>query len=452
MVKKNLQVNCSGTLAILLIVSLFASSIVFAEEELTAEELLAQCKDKYAQADSLWFSKKYDKAKTLYQYVAQNSSDSDLTMNSKARGASCDIQLGNVSGAGQAIEALKKDYPTHDGLCPELSRLCDDYWNMQQYDKAKALCQYIFQNSLDSNLAFEARIWLAGCENKLGNDSAIDQAFEAILVEYSAAGSFLDADRLSMFAECYQVCDFYERSVELYQQMLNSASDKNQQFHAHVGIGKSSALLGNDTKVKDTLGILRADFAEHEKLGWAIFIIGEEYFYKAFPNSYKTPNEEERKELDKCLSIWKGIIDNPCDNHYTMYAYYYSAIVYQELKDYQKSTACYQGVFSEFPDSKHAAHALFMTGRNYEKLHRTRGNSTTTMVLENIIDPNEVVATVALDQGVELTDPNSVTASIEASITPVNSTRAAYELLVEEYPDSPGAAYARHWLSTQNSR
>lgn len=352
MIKKKLQISCSITLAMLLIAGLFASGIACAEELLTAEELLAQCRDKYELAYDLFFSGKYDEAKTLFQFAAQNSPDSDLAMKGKERGASCDIRLGNVSGAEQAIEALKKDYSTHDGLCPALSRLSDEYWNIQQYDKVKDLCQYIFRNSSDSNLVFEAWVWLAGCEKELGNDSAIDQAFEVILAEYSAAGSFLDADKLSMFAECYQVCDFYGRSIELYQQMLNSASDKEQQFRAHVGIGKSSALLGNDAKVNDTLGILRADFAEHEKLGWAIFIIGEEYYKKAFPDGYETPNEEQRKAIDKCLAIWKGIIESMPGCDHEAEAYVFSGVCYMKLEQYQKALDYFRKVIQDCPECR----------------------------------------------------------------------------------------------------
>ena len=139
MVKRKLQINCLKTLAILLIAGLFASGIACADEELTAEELLTQCKNKYAYAEDLWELGRYDEIKTLYQYISENCPDSDLVMKSQIWTAGCDIHLGNYSAADKMIETVKNKYSQQENLCAELDSLCDEYWIMQKYDKAKAL-------------------------------------------------------------------------------------------------------------------------------------------------------------------------------------------------------------------------------------------------------------------------------------------------------------------------
>ncbi len=71
-----------------------------------AEAGLTQSEKDYAQANEFWESKKYNEAKALYQYVAQNSSDSSLAIEGRTRVGRCEIQLGNNSAAEQLIEAL----------------------------------------------------------------------------------------------------------------------------------------------------------------------------------------------------------------------------------------------------------------------------------------------------------------------------------------------------------
>jgi tetratricopeptide (TPR) repeat protein len=621
MIKKNLQVNCLGTLMTLLIVSFLAGGIVYAEEQLTAEELLAQCRDKYALARKYWVMRNYSEAKALYQDISENCPDSDLLLRAKADIAYCELNLGNYDAAEQAIETLKSNYSQHENLCAELYILSDEYWCMEKFDEAKKLLQFITQNSSDSNLAMKSRIWIAGCEIRLdnditaeqaidafkndysqhpefytiifelaktyrrdqkfdkakaldryilqnssdsnlalevqaeivnceillGNDSAAEEAFEKLIndysrnpdlskvamailacvveikiesgdvaaadqafnrlcTEYSSAEGFVDqilricnifmkendyamalpyinralqaspghekailllktkadcyvdmgaADQvdtvvneivqnyptneklpsiLNMIADRCREQRHYDKSVELYQRSLTKATSDIDKCCAYAGIAKAKARTQGAADVLEVdtiLQLLMTDYKDAETLGFHIFQIAEEYYFRAGEAMRNGNPEQARANFQKAIAIWQKNINEIADPQHQSMACYFTAIAYQYVEDYRKSTVYYQKVFSESLNSKHVAHSLFMIGRNYEKHQKA------------------AIAAVVLE---DVTDPNSVTASVATSINPVNSTRGAYELLVEEYPDSPGAGYARKWLSKRNSR
>jgi tetratricopeptide (TPR) repeat protein len=185
------------------------------------------------------------------------------------------------------------------------------------------------------------------------------------------------------------------------------------------------------------------NYKNHRKAGLSVFLVGEEYYSRANEAKNQGNQEQAQANFQKAIAIWDKNINQIPDPVHQAMANYFTAVSYKYLNDYRKSIAHYQKVFSEFPESEYAAHSLFMVGRNYEKLSRIGGRSAVAMVLETRTDPNEVVSTV---------DPNSVTTPVEVSGTSVNTVRAAYKLLVEKYPDSPGAKYARKWLKKRNSR
>ncbi len=84
---------------------------------------------------------------------------------------------------------------------------------------------------------------------------------------------------------------------------------------------------------------------------------------------------------------------------------------YRKLGQYGKSAACYQRIADNYPESRLAGHSLFMVGRNYEELKKA-----------GAVSESEADA----------------------------KTKAAYEQLLEDYPDCKAAAIARRWL-TNNS-
>ena len=271
MVKRKLQINCLKTLAILLIAGLFASGIACADEELTAEELLTQCKNKYAYAEDLWELGRYDEIKTLYQYISENCPDSDLVMKSQIWTAGCDIHLGNYSAADKMIETVKNKYSQQENLCAELDSLCDEYWIMQKYDKAKALYQYIAQNSSDSDLPRRARTWAAGCEIYLGNDSAVDQAITELMNDYSESPGFYHSV-LSIVRE-YEKLNRLDKAKAICQYVAQNSSNSDLALSSQTWAICFEIKSGNDAAAEQATEKLKNDYSESPGLCNSISIL-----------------------------------------------------------------------------------------------------------------------------------------------------------------------------------
>ena len=193
-----------------------------------------------------------------------------------------------------------------------------------------------------------------------------DAAINTILEKYPEHPEI--AKMINGAADSYRKAKHYSRSIELYQTALNKAGDtKAEQLCAHTGIAMNSVWLNDNAKVSASLDTICANFSNDKKLPYAVFVIGEEYFKKGFPNGYRTPSDSGREELQKCLAVWSRIISDAPDDIHLAYSYYYSAIAYRYLNDYQKSTAYFEKITADWPDYEYAWNAQYLIGENLEK-------------------------------------------------------------------------------------
>ncbi len=318
-----------------------------------------------------WRLQEYDKSRELYQYVTRNSSDIDLAIRAQAWVVRCEIKLGNESAVEKELNTLKNDYSQHEKLYSEIYSLCDEYWDKGDYVRAKALCQYVSENSPNSKLASRATGWVAICEIKLGNESATQQMIDAFWAKYSSTEDF--ADKVHIIAGTYRKQGLYKRSIELCQRLLDSVSDKKTQLFAHAGIVKSYLRSGDHIKAEELLDMICADFAGHEEFGRALFGVYDDYFVSAFPNSYREPGEKGLKVLQKCLPILQRITKVRPYDKYVGKALGWESICYLKMGDEANAAAAMDELIrnaNDIPGFSHTAHLLskhYFSAKNYER-------------------------------------------------------------------------------------
>jgi len=141
-----------------------------------------------------------------------------------------------------------------------------------------------------------------------------------------------------------------------------------------TGIARLNIALGNDAAVEKTIDILIADFNDHPELPTAIFILGEEYYNKAF-NTKGDPNSPDARPEEyyrKALAIWERIIKElPPSAAYTPLAYYSVAVCHCDLGEYEKAINYCRKVVGNWPDCTRASHAQFLIAHCYEKLEKS---------------------------------------------------------------------------------
>ena len=262
--------SCRNQLFCVLAILFIFNCMAFAEEldVLQESDTFAS---KYVLAEEYWQKEKYDEAKALYQDIAANCPDSNLVMKSRAWVAGCDIYLGNDSAAEQAIEALKNDYSAHNGLCVELDSLCEEYWYKQEYDKAKALYQYISQNSPDSELVMKSIAWIAGCEIHLGNDSAAEQAIEALKNDYTDYDNL--NEKIVAIADEYWNLKRYDKAKTLYQYISQNSPDSELVMKSRAWIVGCDVYLGNGSAAQQEIEMLWSTYSSIEEFAKNIHFI-----------------------------------------------------------------------------------------------------------------------------------------------------------------------------------
>jgi len=103
------------------------------------------------------------------------------------------------------------------------------------------LYQYVSENCSNSNLALKGQRWVVGCENRLGNYSAAEQALEVLKNDYSGHEK-LYTEIFELAYDCieqakpgvlnesdnkYMAVEEYERALWLCQDIVDNCSGRD---------------------------------------------------------------------------------------------------------------------------------------------------------------------------------------------------------------------------------
>ena len=156
------------------------------------------------------------------------------------------------------------------------------------------------------------------------------------------------------------------------------------------------------------------DYPGHSGLQVAVTEIAEQYYTEAFRMEEKGDASGAKGNLQKAAGLWQMAIDNlPTDAKAMPQACCWAGDCYHTLREYEKSRGCFQKVVDGYPEYRYAWHALYMVGRNYQDM----GNS-------GLISKSEADT----------------------------KTKAAYQQLLEKYPNCEVADEVRQWLSGRDSK
>jgi tetratricopeptide (TPR) repeat protein len=235
----------------------------------------------------------------------------------------CDARLGNDSAAEQAIAELKNDYP----------------------------------NALKQ---------IAMCEYELGHLAAAEWATNERLVKFPDDTECFDI--LNKVARSYQKNEDHEKSIELYQRVLASSTDQNQQLWSVRGIAVSSAWLGGDEEVLSKVNFICNNFKTHRIAGKSIFIIGEQYYFKGVKAAAQSNKELAKDYCQKAISIWNKNITEINDPHYICLATYFTAVALEQTGKHEDAISYYKKTLQDFPDYDKAWNAQYRIARCYDQM------------------------------------------------------------------------------------
>ena len=326
--------------------------------------------------------------------------------------AKSNIALGDEAAAEAAVKKLLSDFSTDKSLPAAVLGIAATYRKSARYQKAIELYQYILEQWPDDEVSIHAQKGIVNSNIALGDEAAAEAAVNKLLTNFN--DNPLIARAVWDTGQYYRESKKYEKANEFDRYVIDHWPKSEYVMWAKMDMAKTDIGLGNDAAVEKTIDILIADFNDHPELPTAIFILGEEYYNKAFNTKGDTNSPDARPEeyYRKALAIWERIIQKLPPSPTTPQAYWCSAVVYsQELGEYQKGIEYYQNVVDTWPDYEYAWHAQFFIGMYYEKLRDSGG------IPESEVNPK-------IEQ--------------------------AYKAVVEKYPDSNSSPYAALKLGQLN--
>jgi len=164
----------------------------------------------------------------------------------------------------------------------------------------------------------------------------------------------------------------------------------------------------DDSAVLAAVEELIADFKDEPDLPQALWQIGQQYYNNAVRYYRDGLTEQAADYYRKAIGLRERIIQESPHSDLVPKAYFTAAIIYsQELHEYEKGIEYFQKVVDNWPDYKYAYDAQYSIGRYYERLKNSGGIS-----------------------------------AEEANL----KIEAAYQAVVEKYPDSESAKYAAQKL------
>jgi len=350
--------------------------------------------------------KKYDWSRQLYQHIIETDPQGPLAMQAKAGVAGSDILLGNDAAAQAGIDGLIADFADHPKLPREICALAEDCLLLKRYEDARQLWQRVVDTWPESNYVMKSRIGIMRADIKLGDHEAADAGIETILAKYSDHKDLLPA--FCQLGDDYLEAGKHDKAIECYQYVIADRPDGSLAISAWAGIGKVHIELGDDEAVTAVIDNLIADYNDHPRLPWAVFVLGEEYYNLASGYQNQRRGEQARESFTKAIAVWERIIGElPVDIPHTPHAYYFSAGCYRRLGEYEKAVEYYDKVVTDWPNYEYAWLALLRTARTYEHLRRSG----------------------AMPEG-------------EAD----GKIRGVYERILAEYPESSAANDAYRWI------
>jgi len=166
----------------------------------------------------------------------------------------------------------------------------------------------------------------------------------------------------------YRKAGRYDKADQLYQYVVDNQSGNEDMMWVKTGIARLNIALGNDAAVEKTIDILIADFNDHPELPTAIFMLGEEYYNKAFQYENQGQEAEAKEHFRKAISVLKRIIQELPASDTTPQGYCSVALCYYHLAEYEKAIDYCKKTVDNWPHYNYAWYAQFLIADCYEKL------------------------------------------------------------------------------------
>jgi tetratricopeptide (TPR) repeat protein len=339
----------------------------------SVDKLLANFNDNPLVARAVWDTaqyyrdlKKYEKANRLYKHVVENWPKAEHALWAQADLIKSYLALGDDTAANTAVDRLLTNFNDNPLTARAIWDMGQYYRDLKKYEMANKLYQHVVKTWTESEHALWAQADLIKLYLAQGNDTDANTAVDRLLTNFN--DNPLIARAIHDTAWEYRKLGNYGRADELDKYVIDHWPADVQVMWAKMDMAKTDIGLGNYTAADKTIDILIADFNECPELPTAIFMLGEQYYNKAFQYENEGHDEQAKEHFRKAIAIWERIINELRTSAITPQTYYFAGCCYESVGEYEKAIEYYQVAVDTWPGYEYAWNAQFLIARCYEKL------------------------------------------------------------------------------------
>jgi TolA-binding protein len=376
--------------------------------------------------------KNYEKAKEVYAYVLVKWPEAECAVWSQKGVVVSNICLDKIESAESGTDELVEKFWGDESLVQAVREIGEQYRVSEKHANAREVFDYILETWPESVFAMWSQMGLVKLCISEGNQRCADEGFAKLVENYR------DRERVAegVFSIALHYGEFKNqaKAYEAYEWIVENWPDCWLGMWAQSRVTRTNISMGDYEAAEAGVEQLLARFSQHERIGETFYDIGQSYYqvgqyeyarkyyelvFKKWPDFRKASwariglaqtylalgnNKAAEAVLDELVGQYSSQTYLPAEGSE---AYLYAGDCYRRMGEYRKAIKCYERIANDCPEHEAAGQALFMVGHNYEKLQKSGGIS------ESEGD---------------------------------SKIRAAYERLVERYPDCDSAASARRWL------
>ncbi len=366
-------------------------------------------------AEQYRHSQKFQRSIDTYKFILDNNPDSERAIWAQTFTAVDYVALSDFQKAQAETENLLQQYDGDPNLAGAVTEIGGAYHWFGKYSQADAINELVLKRWPDSQPALWARMNLITSKVAREKLSEASAGMEQLL--NSCAGDERLPEALFYIAGSYEYSKKYDEAKAIFQQIAEqfpASSQAGEVTFAIARIGVLSAIDTGDANSLDSIDKFAVNFEGRAALpGTLVHTIAHQIYNKAFEMEAAGLESQSKAYFQKAIEIWEQVGASHPEQTNTADGYSWAGHCYRRLGRYEKAIGCYRNVAEKFPEHNLAWNALFLVGQCYEDMQQS-----------GTISESEA----------------------KTKIT------AAYQQLVEKYPDCQAAKIAKSWLEKNIER
>jgi TolA-binding protein len=386
---------------------------------------------------------KYDKALPINQYAVDNWPQKDRAAYSQQGIVACQIALGNIAAADQAVDVLIQKF----GKDADASKLVlwsgFAYQDATQKEGAYRTYGQVVQNYPQTPEAVVAQLRRALADVEAEDPNRMGQDIQALITQFTVTedkGTSLSNVADSLYwkhvdyvgkVDKQSILPSIDSSLQtIAKYILATWPQSDWALSSARNVAVVAAQAGEDSDAEAVVQKMVTDYPTNPKLTEAVFQIGEQYWKMAGVERGKSlglakgqkvvilkkiPDMPEKAKAGYASAkrIWKRIAENLPTSDTTPQAVFFVAECCRALDQNQEAMAGYQKVVDQWPGYEYAWMAQDRIIKGYREMAALGSMS--------VYDS-------------------------ETAIT------AAYERMLKLFPNCPAASIAREWLKSRHEK